>query len=85
MRPGSCSPVPTSTHSTGEDMRPNYAAAVEQALLAALANGSVVRGRVSVVEIRHDDFCNQLAGRGPCNCSPEVCPPRLVPDPTKDN
>jgi hypothetical protein len=82
MRPGSCSPVPTWTHSTGEYMsQPNYAAAVERALLAALADGALVPGRVSTVEIRHDDGCALLAGRGPCDCEPEVGPPQLVPDP----
>ena len=65
-------------------MKPNYADAVEQAVQTALANGSIVRGRVSTVEIRHDPWCALLAGWGGCNCNPEVCPPKLMPAP-EDN
>ncbi len=30
------------------------------------------RGTVCHVSIAHDDWCDLLAGRGPCNCDPEV-------------
>jgi hypothetical protein len=29
-------------------------------------------GTVNHVHILHDDWCDLLAGTGPCNCSPEV-------------
>jgi hypothetical protein len=40
-------------------------------LLAAHRAGAVPPG-VRVVEVRHDAWCALLAGRGPCNCDPEV-------------
>jgi hypothetical protein len=51
---------------------------------AALAGGKVIRGRLSTMEIRHDDWCQLLAGTGSCNCNPEVCEPRIVHRP-EDN
>ncbi len=37
-----------------------------------------------MVNVRHDDNCNLLKGKGPCNCNPEVRPPERVPSP-EDN
>lgn len=28
------------------------------------------------VTVLHDDWCNLLAGKGPCNCNPEVQKPQ---------
>jgi hypothetical protein len=64
--------------------KPKYAGAVERALRAAADNGTLVRGRVTTVEVRHDPWCALLAGWGGCNCDPEVGPPKLVPAP-EDN
>jgi hypothetical protein len=47
--------------------KPNYADQVE-ALARTLGPG------VHHVEVRHDAWCDQLSGRGPCNCNPEVVP-----------
>lgn len=41
-------------------------------LLARLADYPLTPGRVLEVEVRHDEWCDLLAGRGPCNCEPEV-------------
>ena len=32
-------------------------------------------GRTYHVNVRHDDWCDILAKRGPCNCNPEVQTP----------
>lgn len=29
-------------------------------------------GTVNHVSVAHDDWCNLLSGKGPCNCDPEV-------------
>jgi hypothetical protein len=47
------------------------------------AKGGLPPG-VYTVDIRHDDWCDQLAGKGPCNCSPEVGDPKLIFQP-EDN
>jgi hypothetical protein len=51
---------------------------------AARARGDILPGRAYSVEVRHDHWCALLAGRGPCNCNPDVLPPSLLPSP-KDN
>ena len=37
--------------------------------------GELLPGGVTHVEVRHEPTCDQLNGRGPCNCQPDV---RLV-------
>lgn len=39
-----------------------------------------VRGKPGLqhIVVSHDDWCDLLAGRGPCNCEPEVGP--AIPD-----
>jgi hypothetical protein len=34
--------------------------------------GDLKPGTVQHVEVKHDAWCDQLAGRGPCNCRPDV-------------
>jgi len=33
---------------------------------------------VYAVTVRHDDWCDLLNGRGPCNCDPQVDEPEQV-------
>jgi hypothetical protein len=40
-------------------------------LIEALQHYPVGQG-VNHVSIAHDDWCNLLSGKGPCNCDPEV-------------
>lgn len=47
------------------------------ALLKLYAENALPVGVCSVT-IRHDDWCDLLHGRGPCNCDPEVEPPERV-------
>ena len=44
-------------------------------MLDALQGRQLTPG-LHVVRILHDDWCDLLAGRGPCNCDPDV---RLPP------
>jgi hypothetical protein len=39
--------------------------------LAAIAD-QLRPGSVNQVIVRHDDHCDLLHGRGPCNCRPEI-------------
>lgn len=39
---------------------------------AAEANGVPLEDAVSVAEIRHEDDCARLQGRGTCGCDPDV-------------
>ncbi len=43
----------------------------------AMAAGTIRPGTLTHALIYHDDWCDQLHGRGPCNCEPDI---RLVPD-----
>ena len=36
-------------------------------------------GTVHLIDVRHDAWCDLLAGRGQCNCNPEVQTPSRVP------
>jgi hypothetical protein len=38
-----------------------------------------VTGRVSVVTVRHDDWCPLLTDRGACNCHPELVVEEVKP------
>jgi hypothetical protein len=51
---------------------PSYAAKMIRAL-----QGHQLMPGFYIVRILHDDWCDLLAGRGSCNCSPEV---RVPPD-----
>ena len=54
--------------------RPGSVESKVPAYLEALAQlaGDLRPGSVNHVEVKHDSWCDQLAGRGPCNCKPEV-------------
>ena len=41
-------------------------------VIEALAKNPLKLGAVNHASIAHDDWCNLLAGIGPCNCNPEV-------------
>ena len=58
---------------------PKYADAVIAAALEALDKGTMKPGSVWTINVRHDDWCQLLAGKGPCNCNPEVRPPERIP------
>jgi hypothetical protein len=55
---------------------PNYLGPLADAWRRALDAGASVPGQVHEVGVYHDDGCDLLAGRGPCNCNPEVGTPR---------
>ena len=42
--------------------------AVSAAIRATMANG----GGLVAIQIRHDDWCAFLNGKGECNCDPDV-------------
>lgn len=62
---------------------PRYAGDVIAAVEKAMAEGRLQPGLCEVT-VRHDAWCDLLAGKGPCNCEPEVCPPERIPSP-QDN
>jgi hypothetical protein len=49
-----------------------YARRVEAAAARALAEGRIQPGTLCMIDVLHDDWCNQLAGKGPCNCNPAI-------------
>jgi len=51
---------------------PRYAADVEKVARRALDEGRTVPGNVYLIDVVHDGWCDLLAGKGPCNCNPEV-------------
>lgn len=51
---------------------PGYAAKVLVGAEAGLAAGTIRRGALTVAEVRHDDGCALLDGRGDCTCDPDV-------------
>jgi hypothetical protein len=53
----------------------NYVTPLLAAAEAALANGTVQGGKFYHIDTRHDDWCDLLAGKGPCNCDPEIGEP----------
>jgi hypothetical protein len=59
-----------------------------EAVLAAsqerLAEGLLQPGQLYTVAVAHDDWCDLLAGRGPCNCNPEVGRPQRIPVPEEN-
>ncbi len=58
---------------------PRYA----QAVIAA-TDGKVLPGNVYMVDVYHADGCRLLAGKGACNCNPEVGSPERVPFPQEN-
>jgi hypothetical protein len=56
--------------------QPAYQAEVVRLAHEAMARGEIKPGTLSVVLVAHDHWCDQLAGRGPCNCDPEI---RITP------
>jgi hypothetical protein len=63
---------------------PNYAPKVLAVSEQALADGTIRPGQFYSLDVLHDDWCDLLTGKGPCNCDPEVCPPRRVPFPQEN-
>jgi hypothetical protein len=57
------------------DRRRDYRIEVLRQARAAMAAGSLQRGRVYEVTVFHDEWCRFPGGRGPCTCNPEVGPP----------
>jgi hypothetical protein len=41
-------------------------------VLRQVMNLDLSRPEAYVTEVAHDDWCNLLAGKGACNCNPEV-------------
>jgi hypothetical protein len=60
---------------------PKYGRAVIDAGKKGLADGTIRPGNLYVIDVHHDDWCDLLAGRGPCNCEPEVDVPQTMPLP----
>ncbi len=56
---------------------PHYVVKIPDAMQKAIQAGTVRPGQLCRVYVAHDDWCNQLAGRDPCNCNPDV---RVHPD-----
>jgi len=61
-----------------EPSAPLYADKVIEAARGETARGKVQPGNVYTIAVRHDDWCALLAGTGPCNCNPDVDPPKLL-------
>ena len=36
------------------------------------AAGRIKKGTVTIADVFHDDWCDLLSGKGPCNCAPDV-------------
>ena len=36
------------------------------------ADGAILRGSCHTFDVYHDDWCDLLNGRGPCNCTPTI-------------
>ena len=41
-------------------------------MLREAQNLDLSKPGVFVAEVSHDDWCNLLKGKGPCNCNPDV-------------
>jgi hypothetical protein len=68
---------------TRKRLLPKYAGPVIEQGLAGLDNGTMTPGLYEIT-VRHDSWCDLMAGRGPCNCDPAVGPPVRV-TPPQDN
>lgn len=55
-----------------------YDAAVLAAAKRAQASGALRAGQVYAVTVRHDPGCSFLAGKGSCDCTPEVRAPKRI-------
>jgi hypothetical protein len=53
---------------------PKYGPAVVVKGLQALDTGAMKPG-LYTIDVKHDDWCDLLAGKGACNCNPEVGEP----------
>jgi len=54
------------------NMIPNYIPKIPVATERAIQAGIIRRGQLAHVYVAHDDWCDLLAGKGPCNCNPDV-------------
>ena len=61
-----------------------YGADAVGAIVAALRAGKLRPGQLYSVPIYHDDGCDELAGRGPCNCERQVGEPQRVAGPEEN-
>jgi hypothetical protein len=43
-----------------------------QTFLALYAAGELHKGEAYTIDVYHDDDCPLLAGRGPCDCNPDI-------------
>lgn len=41
-------------------------------LLEELKSNPPKPGTINHVTVMHDEWCNLLSGKGPCNCSPDI-------------
>lgn len=62
----------------------SYEKKVERMICQAYAEGKVKRGCAYIVNVAHDDWCDLLKGRGPCNCNPTIHLPEKVPNPEEN-
>ncbi len=50
-------------------------------VLKRVAAENIKPGRVYDLNILHDDWCDLINGKGPCNCEPTVSKPKIRPKP----
>lgn len=41
-----------------------------------LAQNPRLKGKAFCVRVEHDDWCDQINGKGPCNCNPNIVMPK---------
>jgi hypothetical protein len=62
-----------------QKFRERYAKELEKHL-----EGMELKPGVYITTISHDNWCDFLAGRGPCNCNPDIGPPERVHRPEEN-
>jgi hypothetical protein len=69
-----------------EAMVAKYGVDAIAAVVAGLRSGALKPSQFYRVPVcvYHDDGCDELAGKGPCNCNRAVGPPRRVPGPEEN-
>src|SRR5215831_12074826 len=58
---------------------PKYVGLMMAEYEKAKAAGQIGKGYGLIMPVLHDSWYALTAGRGPCNCNPEVCAPRPMP------
>jgi hypothetical protein len=69
-----------SPNATPDGSPQKYAAELMAKQMEALREGTMKPGQVYTIGVAHDDWCDLLHDRGPCNCDPEVRAPERVPN-----